>query len=37
MGVIEGVRGLYEGISPVNDVGSTNGSVAKALNAPKLY
>ena len=33
MGVIEGVRGLYEGISPVNDVGST-ASVAKALNAP---
>lgn len=32
-GVIEGVRGLYEGISPVNDVGSTS-SIAKALNAP---
>lgn len=31
--IIEGVRGLYEGISPVNDVGSTS-SIAKALNAP---
>lgn len=33
MGVIEGVRGLYEGISSVGDVGST-ASIAKALNAP---
>ncbi|PAV07322.1 Ni-sirohydrochlorin a,c-diamide synthase [Methanosphaera cuniculi] len=32
-GVIEGVRGLYEGISPVNDIGST-ASIAKSLNAP---
>jgi len=32
-GIIEGVRGLYEGISPVSDVGST-ASIAKALNAP---
>ncbi|WP_455646077.1 Ni-sirohydrochlorin a,c-diamide synthase [Methanosphaera sp.] len=32
-GIIEGVRGLYEGISPVNDIGST-ASIAKALNAP---
>jgi len=31
--IIEGVRGLYEGISPVNDIGSTS-SIAKALNAP---
>jgi cobyrinic acid a,c-diamide synthase len=33
MGIIEGVRGLYEGISPTGDVGNT-ASVAKALNAP---
>lgn len=32
-GVIEGVRGLYEGISPTGDVGNT-ASIAKALNAP---
>jgi len=32
-GIIEGVRGLYEGISPISDVGNT-ASVAKALNAP---
>lgn len=31
--VIEGVRGLYEGISPITDVGSS-ASIAKALNAP---
>lgn len=35
MGVIEGVRGLYEGISPVEDVGNT-ASIAKALNAPVI-
>ena len=34
-GIIEGVRGLYEGISPVNDVGTTS-SIAKALNAPVI-
>lgn len=34
-GIIEGVRGLYEGISPVSDVGSTS-SIAKALNAPVI-
>ncbi|MDY2745421.1 MAG: Ni-sirohydrochlorin a,c-diamide synthase [Methanosphaera sp.] len=34
-GIIEGVRGLYEGISPVNDIGST-ASIAKALNAPLI-
>ncbi len=33
MGIIEGVRGLYEGISPTGDVGNT-ASIAKALNAP---
>ncbi|MEN6329306.1 MAG: Ni-sirohydrochlorin a,c-diamide synthase [Methanobacteriaceae archaeon] len=33
MGIIEGVRGLYEGISPIGDVGNT-ASIAKALNAP---
>jgi cobyrinic acid a,c-diamide synthase len=33
MGVIEGVRGLYEGISPTGDVGNT-ASIAKALNSP---
>jgi len=32
-GIIEGVRGLYEGISPIEDVGNT-ASIAKALNAP---
>ncbi|MDR2873432.1 MAG: Ni-sirohydrochlorin a,c-diamide synthase [Methanobrevibacter sp.] len=32
-GIIEGVRGLYEGISSISDVGST-ASIAKALNAP---
>lgn len=35
MGIIEGVRGLYEGISPIEDVGST-ASIAKALNAPVI-
>ena len=34
-GVIEGVRGLYEGISPVTDVGTTS-SIAKALHAPVI-
>lgn len=34
-GIIEGVRGLYEGISPVTDVGSTS-SIAKALNSPVI-
>ncbi len=34
-GIIEGVRGLYEGISAVTDVGST-ASIAKALNAPVI-
>jgi cobyrinic acid a,c-diamide synthase len=34
-GIIEGVRGLYEGISPTGDVGST-ASVAKALDAPVI-
>ncbi|MBE6499249.1 MAG: Ni-sirohydrochlorin a,c-diamide synthase [Methanobrevibacter thaueri] len=33
--VIEGVRGLYEGIDPINDIGST-ASVAKALKAPVI-
>ncbi|MDR0911826.1 MAG: hydrogenobyrinic acid a,c-diamide synthase (glutamine-hydrolyzing) [Methanobrevibacter sp.] len=33
IGVIEGVRGLYEGISPINNVGNT-ASIAKVLNAP---
>ena len=33
--VIEGVRGLYEGIDSVNDIGST-ASIAKALNAPVI-
>jgi len=32
-GIIEGVRGLYEGISPIGDVGNT-ASIAKALDAP---
>lgn len=35
IGVIEGVRGLYEGISPINDVGNT-ASIAKALDAPVI-
>ncbi len=35
LGVIEGVRGLYEGISPLGDVGST-ASIAKALDAPVI-
>lgn len=34
-GIIEGVRGLYEGISPINDVGTTS-SIAKSLNAPVI-
>lgn len=34
-GIIEGVRGLYEGISPTGDVGNT-ASIAKALNAPVI-
>ena len=34
-GIIEGVRGLYEGISALEDVGST-ASIAKALNAPVI-
>jgi cobyrinic acid a,c-diamide synthase len=34
-GIIEGVRGLYEGISSLEDVGST-ASIAKALNAPVI-
>ncbi len=33
IGIIEGVRGLYEGISPVEDVGNT-ASIAKALDSP---
>ena len=33
LGIIEGVRGLYEGMSAVEDVGST-AAMAKALNAP---
>ncbi|MCK9151172.1 Ni-sirohydrochlorin a,c-diamide synthase [Methanobacterium alcaliphilum] len=35
IGIIEGVRGLYEGISPTGDVGNT-ASIAKALNAPVI-
>lgn len=34
-GIIEGVRGLYEGISPIEDVGNT-ASIAKALDAPVI-
>lgn len=34
-GIIEGVRGLYEGMSAVDDVGST-ASIAKTLNAPVI-
>lgn len=33
LAVIEGVRGLYEGIDPIGDIGST-ASIAKALDAP---
>ena len=33
--IIEGVRGLYEGISQYNDVGST-ASVSKSLNTPVI-
>ncbi|KZX11141.1 cobyrinate a,c-diamide synthase [Methanobrevibacter curvatus] len=33
IGVIEGVRGLYEGISPIEDVGNS-ASIAKVLDAP---
>ena len=33
--IIEGVRGLYEGIDSVNDIGST-ASIAKSLNAPVI-
>ncbi|MBM4241410.1 MAG: Ni-sirohydrochlorin a,c-diamide synthase [Euryarchaeota archaeon] len=35
LGIIEGVRGLYEGISPIDDVGNT-ASIAKALDAPVI-
>lgn len=35
IGIIEGVRGLYEGISPTGDVGTT-ASVAKTLDAPVI-
>jgi cobyrinic acid a,c-diamide synthase len=35
LGIIEGVRGLYEGISPIGDVGNT-ASIAKALDAPVI-
>ncbi len=35
MAVIEGVRGLYEGISPIDDMGNT-ASVSKALDAPVI-
>lgn len=34
-GIIEGVRGLYEGISPIGDVGNT-ASIAKALDSPVI-
>ena len=34
-GIIEGVRGLYEGIGPIEDVGNT-ASIAKALDAPVI-
>jgi cobyrinic acid a,c-diamide synthase len=34
-GIIEGVRGLYEGMSPIKDVGST-ASISKALNSPVI-
>ncbi|AXV37712.1 MAG: Ni-sirohydrochlorin a,c-diamide synthase [Methanobacterium sp. BRmetb2] len=35
LGIIEGVRGLYEGLSPISDVGNT-ASIAKALDAPVI-
>ncbi|MGC9517975.1 MAG: Ni-sirohydrochlorin a,c-diamide synthase [Methanomicrobiales archaeon] len=35
IGIIEGVRGLYEGISPIEDIGNT-ASIAKALDAPVI-
>lgn len=35
IGIIEGVRGLYEGISPINDVGNS-ASIAKAIDAPVI-
>lgn len=35
VGIIEGVRGLYEGISPIEDVGNT-ASIAKTLDAPVI-
>jgi cobyrinic acid a,c-diamide synthase len=35
IGIIEGVRGLYEGISPINDVGNS-ASIAKTLNSPVI-
>lgn len=35
LAVIEGVRGLYEGIDSINDIGST-ASVAKALDCPVI-
>ena len=35
IGIVEGVRGLYEGIDSINDIGST-ASIAKALNAPVI-
>jgi cobyrinic acid a,c-diamide synthase len=34
-GIVEGVRGLYEGISALDEVGST-ASIAKALDAPVI-
>lgn len=33
--IIEGVRGLYEGIDSINNIGST-ASIAKSLNAPVI-
>ena len=33
--IIEGVRGLYEGIDSIKDIGST-ASIAKSLNAPVI-
>lgn len=33
--IIEGVRGLYEGIDSINDIGST-ASIAKSLDAPVI-
>ena len=35
IGIVEGVRGLYEGIDSINDIGST-ASIAKALDAPVI-